>query len=346
MLLVDAYNVLHVQGVLPAHLAGMEIDGLARLLGVSRYARGRIILVCDGAPPRTSIGGGKKVAGRAGRASHPTASGVEIVHAGGGNDADFYIEDFLERDSASRRWTVVSSDHRVQRAAISAGSRVLESALFLRQLVQDDARPAPTPHPRNIHKIPLASLDVSLWIREFGIDPRAGEADPAQIPDIVPPATAAGHIERSIEHEIDAADARSRKKAKGTSAEPAEQSTTPSAFTGYGTTAAPSSTPTNLTTNLTTKLTTNWPTNATAAATTRSSTGKPHGNLKPDARTQPANPAHAPQSAPKTSPLQLPSGLNPADLDPVLRELLAGLEGGIRLEDLDMRRWLGENGDR
>ncbi len=330
MLLVDAYNVLHVQGVLPAHLAGMEVDGLARLLGVSRYARGRIILVCDGAPPRTSVGGGKKVAGRAGRASHPTASGVEIVHAGGGNDADSYIEDFLERDSASRRWTVVSSDHRVQRAAITAGSRVLESALFLRQLVQDDARPAPTPHPRNIHKIPLASLDVSLWIREFGIDPRAGEADSSQIPDITPPASAAGHIERSIERpierEIEAADGRSRKKAKGTSNKPAEATTTPDALAGHSKSVRASSTP--------------------ITAATSKPTGKPTRNIKPDARKQSANPAHTQQSASKSPPLQLPSGLNPADLDPILRELLAGLEGGIRLEDLDMRRWLGENGGR
>lgn len=318
MLLVDAYNVLHVQGVLPAHLAGMEVDGLARLLGVSRYARGRIVLVCDGAPPRTSIGGGKKVAGRSGRASHPTASGVEIVHAGGGHDADSYIEDFLERDSASRRWTVVSSDHRVQRAAITAGSRVLESTVFLRQLVQDDARPAPTPHPRLIHKIPLAGLDVSLWIREFGVDPRAGEADLASIPDITPPAPATDHIER----EIEAADPhRARKKTRGTPSKSAQAADPFAASIGVQPAA---------------------PVQARHSSTNTFSSNQPSSN-KPSTN-RPSSNKSVPPRATKTPPLQLPSGLSDPDLDPILRELLAGLEGGIRLEDLDMRRWLGENG--
>lgn len=280
MLMVDAYNVLHVQGVLPAHLAGLEVDGLARLLGVSRYAQGRVVLVCDGAAPRTSIGGGRKVAGLAGRAHRPTSGGVEIVHAGGGHDADSYIEDFLERDSGSRRWTIVSSDRRIQRAAIAAGARVLESPVFLRQLVQDDARPAATPHPRQIHKIPLGSLDVSLWIKEFGIDPRAGDVDLSGVPDIVPPPRAAAHVDREIEQSGRTAGKRSKSR----------------------------------------------PDRAERRGFSGDAAGAPPSHRRPKDHASPP----------------LPTAVEPSELDPLLHELLAGLEGGIRLEDLDMRRWLDE----
>lgn len=270
MLLIDAYNVLHVQGVLPPYLAGLEVDGLARLIGVSRYARQRVVLVCDGAAPRsrpfTGHGGGggsRTLAACAGAAEGSGSDGIRIVHAGGGRDADTLIEEMLRSDSAARRWTVVSSDRRVQRAAISAGGRVLEAPAFLRQLVHDDARPAPTPHPRQVHKIPLDRLDVALWIREFGVDPRLG-----QEPSL--PAPREGDTP-AIGGELPAIP-------------------TPS---GQGGRAARLQSP-------------------------------------PDLRAQPSPPVHI-------APV-----FRPDEVDPVLRELLDGLEDGIRLEDLDMRRWLGE----
>ena len=44
-LLVDAYNVLHVVGVLPPDLAGIDLPELAELIGESRYRRDSTILV-------------------------------------------------------------------------------------------------------------------------------------------------------------------------------------------------------------------------------------------------------------------------------------------------------------
>jgi YacP-like NYN domain len=179
MLLIDAYNVLLSPGVLPPRLAGLEIEGLIRLLAVSRHARKRIRLVCDGSPPKAA----RVMASHAGRAAlhMPSASSaghaeaaarsaVDVIYAGPGVEADSYIEDFLERDSAARRWTVVSSDRRVRRAADRAGARSLTSEAFLHQLVTDEARPAPAPDPKTRHKIPLDSHETSHWMREFGYD--------------------------------------------------------------------------------------------------------------------------------------------------------------------------------
>ncbi|MCG3122168.1 MAG: hypothetical protein GIKADHBN_00547 [Phycisphaerales bacterium] len=178
MLLVDAYNVLHVQGVLPGHLAGIDLDGLSNLISLSRYARARVVLVCDGAPaggharpPRQASG----LAKSAGAASSHARAAVEIVYAGAGNDADSLIERMLEQDSAARRWTVVSSDHRVRRAAGRAGAQTLDSGAFLRQLAHDEGRPAKAPAPNERQKIPLGQMDVQLWLREFGVDVRAAD---------------------------------------------------------------------------------------------------------------------------------------------------------------------------
>ncbi|HMN97297.1 MAG TPA: NYN domain-containing protein [Phycisphaerales bacterium] len=50
-LIVDTYNVLHVTGVLPPALAGLDVDRLAVLIAQSRYRWETTWLVCDGARP-------------------------------------------------------------------------------------------------------------------------------------------------------------------------------------------------------------------------------------------------------------------------------------------------------
>jgi hypothetical protein len=81
MLLIDAFNVLHVTGVLPPHLAGLDVQGLVRLIGISRYARRKLLLVCDGAPPRQ----------HAARAAH--SDDPRIIYAGTRLKADDLIRD-------------------------------------------------------------------------------------------------------------------------------------------------------------------------------------------------------------------------------------------------------------
>lgn len=151
VILVDAYNVLHTPGVLPLGLAGLDVMGLARLIGAGRYARREIVLVCDG------------------RGSDSRHADLRIVYAGPSHDADGWIEDRLARDSAPRRMLVVSSDRRVLRAADRAGASVLTSATFLAQLALDVDRKKPKPRPRFATDLPLDALSVAYWAGQFGL---------------------------------------------------------------------------------------------------------------------------------------------------------------------------------
>lgn len=158
MLIVDAYNVLHVTGVLPPELAGLEAPDLADLIAQSRWGRHQAIVQCDGTKPRD--------------VRAVDRGSVRVSYAGGGASADAAIERLVNESSHPRRITVVSNDREVQRAARRRGARVLRADDFLRQLAADAAR-APRGR-RSVAKRdpgPLTPRQVEAWLRYFGIDP-------------------------------------------------------------------------------------------------------------------------------------------------------------------------------
>lgn len=181
-LIVDAYNVLHVVGVLPPHLAGIEVPELAGLIGSSRYRGERTWLVCDGRPPAGS------------HHSLRFDGPIAVHYAGAGRDADAHIEQMIRASTSPRRLLVVSSDHRVRRAARRRQCRWLPSDEFLAHLAADarhrsarrggwltpssrhdpSKRPpapgAPASHASAPPPVPLSPADVDRWIREFGLD--------------------------------------------------------------------------------------------------------------------------------------------------------------------------------
>jgi len=158
MLIVDAYNVLHVTGVLPPDLAGLEAPDLADLIAASRWGRHQAVVVCDGTRPKDM------------RSAAP--GNVRVAYAGGGASADAAIERLVNESSHPRRITVVSNDREVQRSARRRGAKVLRADDFLRQLATDAARA-----PRGKRSVarrdpgPLTSRQVDAWLRYFGIDP-------------------------------------------------------------------------------------------------------------------------------------------------------------------------------
>ncbi len=151
MIIIDTYNVLHTPGVLPLGLAGLDVDGLCRLIAAGRYASREITLVCDG------------------HGKDARRGTMQIVFAADSGDADSWIEDRLARDSAPRRILVVSSDRRIRRAADKAGAAALSSATFLAQLAIDLERKKPRPRPRFATDLPLDALSVAYWAGQFGL---------------------------------------------------------------------------------------------------------------------------------------------------------------------------------
>lgn len=157
-LLIDTYNVLHVTGILPPDLAGVDAQGLARLIARSRYASRDAALICDGQAPPDA----------------PSAvDGVRLVYAGAGADADSLIDSLVREDSAPRSLTVVSSDRRVQASGRRRRAVVLSAEQFLRNLAADAHRPdAPTKGGAK-PPAPLAPGLIHDWLVEFGYDARA-----------------------------------------------------------------------------------------------------------------------------------------------------------------------------
>jgi hypothetical protein len=170
VLLVDAYNALHVTGVLPPHLAGLDGPGLAELIARSRWGSGAV-LVCDGVKPR----------------GWPRAvEGVELRYAGPGRDADTLLERMIGDSPDPRRLTVVSSDNRVRRAGKRSGCKVLSSEGFLTQLAAriDSPRVRAGSPASGKPEVPLDAFAIRRWLEEFGVSPEelrrmAGEASRA-----------------------------------------------------------------------------------------------------------------------------------------------------------------------
>lgn len=161
-LLVDAYNVLHVVGVLPPDLAGIDLPELADLIAGSRYRKDSTILVCDGVkkPHRTET------------------PGVHVRFAGPGIKADDLIIRMVQRSSAPRRLTIVTSDGEIARAARRRRSTVMSSEEFLDRLARDQAGPTPSTATRQgrSSEHPADRRQVEHWLRVFGIPTE--ESDP------------------------------------------------------------------------------------------------------------------------------------------------------------------------
>lgn len=156
-LLIDTYNVLHVVGVLPPELAGLDARGLAALLARSRYEREPVILVCDGTPPP---GLPPRAAGR-----------VELRFAGAARTADDLIIELVRRAADPRRLIVVSSDRAVRRGARRLRAKTMSSEVFLRRLTADAESRVGRPRDggRAVH---LGRDEVAGWIAEFDLEGR------------------------------------------------------------------------------------------------------------------------------------------------------------------------------
>jgi predicted RNA-binding protein with PIN domain len=166
--LIDGYNLLHAMGLLLGKVGphGLEKARLA-LLGRlhARYGAdaGRVTVVFDAsrAPP--------------GAAAEQDYKGVRVRFALR-EEADDVIEELIRSDSAPRRLTVVSDDHRLQNAARRRCCPVLGCLDFLDEL----ARPRPARARREAPAKPdgVSRDDLQRWLRTFADvdrDPRLGD---------------------------------------------------------------------------------------------------------------------------------------------------------------------------
>ncbi|MDP7029312.1 MAG: NYN domain-containing protein [Phycisphaerales bacterium] len=166
--IVDAWNVLHIQGVLPPGLAGLSLSGLGRLMQATRWQAAHAVLVCDGRPQPRPQG---------------LPEPIHVMWSGPGREADDLIEDMIGKAADPRRVLVVSTDRRLRKAAKRRRCKWLDSESFLRTMLEDIARGTAPDQPA-----PPAADD---WTSEFALsdgelDAIAAEAEAADLDAFLP----------------------------------------------------------------------------------------------------------------------------------------------------------------
>lgn len=162
-LLIDGYNLLHVTGIVGRGKAAGSLQGsrvallnfLAGSIDPQEVPKTTVVFDAQEAPP--------------GLPRTVCHQGMTVRFAARDQEADDLLEQLISAASAPRRLIVVSSDHRVQRAAKRRKATAVDSDVWYAELIRarrerqatvadKPARPA----------VPLLEEDVNYWLRQFG----------------------------------------------------------------------------------------------------------------------------------------------------------------------------------
>jgi len=162
-LIIDGYNLLHATDLLGEGSGAGSFQRsreallvfLAASLKDSERAQTTIVFDATEAPP--------------GLPNHDSVDGLNIVYARDYPDADTLIEEMIEEHPAPHGLLVVSSDHRVQRAARRRGAKRIDSERWYAELWQRRIELR-----RNQQKaVPekpmgqLSAAEITYWVEQF-----------------------------------------------------------------------------------------------------------------------------------------------------------------------------------
>ncbi len=157
--LIDGYNLMHAMGLLagpvrPSRLQFARVrllDDLCRWCGEGAE---RVSVVFDATDP-------------------PPGARPELffrrihVYFSQGRQADDLIEDLIEQEPTPGQLTVVSDDHRIQRAARRRHCPVLGCLDFLEGIRQPAPQAGPADEPTSAKPEVLSDEETRHWLREF-----------------------------------------------------------------------------------------------------------------------------------------------------------------------------------
>lgn len=169
-LLIDGYNLLHASGIIARGRGpgGLERSRLALLnfvaesLPAETLARTTVVFDAAHAPPgmpRTLV-----------------HRGVCVRFAANHDDADSLIEELIRADSAPRQLLVVSSDHRLHRAAHRRRAEAIDSDRWFAETVRRRRELRRSPAPGD-SKPAAAEDEVGYWLAQFADETLAAQAD-------------------------------------------------------------------------------------------------------------------------------------------------------------------------
>jgi predicted RNA-binding protein with PIN domain len=162
-LIIDGYNLLHASGILgrgvgPGSLErsrGALLNFLAESIAADELAATTVVFDAREAPP--------------GLPREMRYRGMSVRFAPRGSDADQEIEGLIAAHSAPRRLVVVSSDHRLHRAARRRRAKPIDSDQWYAALVRERIERARPKRPRGKPSEPPTEAEVNDWLRRFGL---------------------------------------------------------------------------------------------------------------------------------------------------------------------------------
>jgi hypothetical protein len=163
-LLIDGYNLLHASGILghgvgPGSLERSRsalLNFLAESLTEKVMLNTTVVFDAREAPP-----------GLPRQVSH---RGITVQFAPRGSDADAEIEQLIESHHAPRRLTVVSSDHRLHRAARRRRAKAIDSDVWYAETVRLRIERSRTKKHAGKPAGPPSEVEVRFWLRQFGLE--------------------------------------------------------------------------------------------------------------------------------------------------------------------------------
>jgi uncharacterized protein len=181
-LLIDGYNLLNAAAITGkgSGPGGFErsrlalLDFLADTVDPTMLPHTTVVFDSQGAPPGLPKG-----------FEHRR---IVVRFAAGYDCADTLIEELIVEATSPRQLTVVSSDHRIQRAAHRRRATAVDSEVWYAQTLRNrqSRKPLAVPPP-----MPLVEDDVLKWLEQFGgeaalqelIEQQEAESSPAAPPD-------------------------------------------------------------------------------------------------------------------------------------------------------------------
>ena len=208
-LLIDGYNLLHVTGIVGSKIGPATFQRARNALlnflaaALDETERTSTTIVFDGrdAPP--------------GLPKHLSHAGMTVRYAPRHLEADDVIEELIAADHSPRRLVVVSSDHRLQRAAQRRKAQAVDSHIWYGELVRRRATGGGEPQAPARPAGPLTEGEVARWLAEFGdisVDAVRQELREAEAAAAKTPSEAKGESGK----EKDAGDAKDQAKPAGT----------------------------------------------------------------------------------------------------------------------------------
>ncbi len=156
-IIIDGHNLLHTVRKTDEELQSISDIQLCQV--ISRYLkliREKGEIVFDGTGPKDKSG-------------FDNIANLEVLFVGRATDADTVIEHKIRLNTAPKRLTIVSSDHRLRKAAQARKATTLKSEAFWAGLQKQFSRKKKPKEPAEKRR-GLNESETKLWMQFFGLE--------------------------------------------------------------------------------------------------------------------------------------------------------------------------------